>query len=69
MQSVQIAFRLFVLFEYLCRQPPINLGAGQFFQQFGTFVGLGVQEGGELALRQHHRFGEAAKIQPGDRGN
>ena len=44
----------------------VDLGAGEFFQQFGALVGAGVQKGGKTALRQQHGFGEARKVQPRD---
>ncbi|MND76277.1 hypothetical protein D3C80_679190 [compost metagenome] len=56
-----------MLLENALGKLAVNLGAGQLFQQFGPIIGIGIQEGSELPLRQHHRFGKTTEIQSGDR--
>ena len=53
-------------FKHLLRDHPVDFAAGQFLQQFGPRIGVGIEEGGKAALRQQHGFGEALVIQPGD---
>jgi len=57
------------LLENLARNFAIDFGAGQFLQQFGAFVGCRVEEGGETALGEQHRLGEAWKVEAGDLGD
>ena len=52
--------------EHPLRDQAVDFAAGQFFQQFGARVGIGVEKGGETALRQQHGFGETRVIQAGD---
>ncbi|MNM95061.1 hypothetical protein D3C81_1074860 [compost metagenome] len=50
MQRIQIGPGLLMLFENPLGKLAVDLGAGQLFQQFGTIVGIGIEEGGELPL-------------------
>ena len=56
-------------FEHGLRNLAVDVGAGEFFQQLGAFVGAGLQKGRKAALGQQHGFGKARKVQPGDLGH
>ena len=49
------------------RDVAVDLGAGQFFEQFCPLVGAGLQKGSKTALGQQHGLGKTAKVQPGQR--
>ena len=53
-QRIQLAARGAPALVDLHRDLSVDFGAGQLFQQLGAFAGFGIQEGGKLALRQHH---------------
>ena len=40
------------------------IGAGEFFQQLGLLFLTSTQEGGEIALRQHHSTGKLIERKP-----
>ena len=61
--------RIACAFEHGLRNLAVDVGAGEFFQQLGTFVGAGLQKGRKAALGQQHGFGKARKVQPGDLGH
>ena len=42
----------------------IYSGAGEFFQQLGLLFLTSTQEGGEIALRQHHSTGKLIERKP-----
>jgi len=68
-ELVELAFRFARLFEHLARNLAVDLGAGQFFEQFGAFVGAGVEEGRKAALGEQHGLGEAREIEAGNLGD
>lgn len=51
------------LFENPARDVTVDFGAGQFFEQIGSLVGAGIQEGCKTALGQKHGLGETLKVE------
>jgi len=64
-QLVERAFHFASLLEHPLGNQPVDIGAGQLFEQLGALVGRGFQKGREAALGQQHRLGETAEIQTG----
>ena len=52
------------LVESAFAQTGVQRSVGEFFQQFAAFVVVGLEEGAELALGQHHGAGELFEVQP-----
>ncbi len=65
-QLVKADLHLAGLLEHPLRNLPVDLGAGQLFQQLGALVGVGLEKSGETALGQQHGFGKALEIQAGE---
>ena len=66
LQQFQRLALLFGLLEHLGREPAIDLGTGELFQQPGTLLVVAVEEGSKIPLGQQHRAGEALVVQPGN---
>jgi hypothetical protein len=51
------------LAEGTLAQAGVDRGVGELFQQFAALFVVGLEEGAELALGQHHRAGELFEVQ------
>ena len=62
-QGFQLLLLGLVALESSFRQLGVNLRAGDALQQVAALFFPGFEEGGKIALRQHHRAAEAAVVQ------
>ena len=60
---------LFLALESLLRKFGVEVGSGDFFQQFAFLTFLGLQKRRKIALRQHHRTQKSRIIQARNGGD